>query len=392
MGNQQSQTTEPPKQPQSPQLKKFCHHSPKKIKRIQRALSFLSSEASSPPLKQDDPESPRDQQRLRDKYCLPHNEQEQDRLTQLHFLSKHCFGGNCVAPVRSILQQPRSSKGQPHVLDIACGAGTWILEMACEFPNAQFYGIDCAAMFPSDIKPANVYFAQGDVRTGLHFQDNFFDFIHMSYVYNCFSRVEREALLKEIKRVLKPGGFVEFRDAENIIKNAGPITGEYQQKFKKVMEERQDIDITWASQMAEQLQSVVGLTDIHQKVVSINFLSSSKLSSTFMMVVRGEIQGYFDYFTPLIADVPVDRMNEHIDRILEECRRHRSFLNHVLVWGRKRLIDDTSHPVDGLSSTADGSYEITAEPTPIVSAIPNLRLNSLTRTDDIYQFSHGFTE
>ena len=37
-----------------------------------------------------------------------------------------------------------------------------------------------------------------------------------------------QQLLHQIRRVLKPGGYVEFRDAEHFIRNAGPITNDFQ--------------------------------------------------------------------------------------------------------------------------------------------------------------------
>lgn len=77
----------------------------------------------------------------------------------------------------------------PRVLDIACGNGTWILEMATEFPESQFYGIDIATSYPNTVKPPNAFFNQCDVLqpNGLPFPDNHFDYIHMRQVYTCFS-------------------------------------------------------------------------------------------------------------------------------------------------------------------------------------------------------------
>ena len=87
-------------------------------------------------------------------------------------------------------------KIQPRVLDIACGTGIWILEMASEFPQAQFYGIDLSTMYPADIKPAKTHFCQGDVLNGLPYMDAYFDYVHMSLVYNCFSFEDRKVKKK----------------------------------------------------------------------------------------------------------------------------------------------------------------------------------------------------
>ena len=153
-----------------------------------------------------------------------------------HFLLKHCFSGNYSAPVRDLLQQPTShshpsshhntsatalshpspqslnteathapeaeDQGSvpPRVLDIACGSGIWILEMASEFPHAQFYGIDLSKIYPADIKPPNTQFVQGDVLNGLPYADSYFDYVHMSLVYNCFSFEDRKVSSKQRKQ------------------------------------------------------------------------------------------------------------------------------------------------------------------------------------------------
>lgn len=75
------------------------------------------------------------------------------------------------------------------VLDIACGSGVWVLDMASTYPDSQFYGIDFACIFPNTIKPPNTTFHQGDLLDpeGFPYPDEFFDYIHMRLVYNCFS-------------------------------------------------------------------------------------------------------------------------------------------------------------------------------------------------------------
>lgn len=117
------------------------------------------------------------------------------------------MGENFSAPVRDLLsgsaavsQPTRNSGGStdnwsveslppPRVLDVACGTGIWCLEMATEFPNSQFYGIDLSACYPSDIKPGNTTFSKCDILSdkGFPFPDGHFDYVFMRQVYNCFS-------------------------------------------------------------------------------------------------------------------------------------------------------------------------------------------------------------
>lgn len=133
---------------------------------------------------------------------------------------KHIFGSNFSAPVKDLLLQPkRDSRGSsqwiqepPRVLDIACGNGAWVLEMATEFPNSQFYGIDIVASYPTTVKPANTIFSQCDVLLGLPYPDEYFDYIHIRQVYTCFSEDDWEVktLISSTKAFLNVLSFFFF--------------------------------------------------------------------------------------------------------------------------------------------------------------------------------------
>src|SRR5579859_7558758 len=58
-----------------------------------------------------------------------------------HFLVRRVIGGNHHAP----LTQPRL------ILDVGCGTGRWVVEMATEFPGAQVVGLDLVV--PSKAEP-----------------------------------------------------------------------------------------------------------------------------------------------------------------------------------------------------------------------------------------------
>lgn len=119
---------------------------------------------------------------------------------------KHLFNSNFSAPVKDLLSiKPKRNSGSgrnqwdegfdpPRVLDIACGNGAWVLEMATEFPNSQFYGIDIVASYPTTVKPANTFFSQCDILhpNGLPFPNEYFDYIHVRQVYTCFSENDWE--------------------------------------------------------------------------------------------------------------------------------------------------------------------------------------------------------
>ncbi|ORX44010.1 S-adenosyl-L-methionine-dependent methyltransferase [Hesseltinella vesiculosa] len=147
-------------------------------------------------------------------YCLPRDELEQDRLNSQHFSLKVIFDGN-VLPVISSKLTPEAL-----MLDVGCGSSTWCLEMAIEYPRAKIRGLDMADMFPATIRPHNVEFDLHNALDGLPYPTNSFDFVHMRLLIAGWRADEWAYILKEIYRVLKPGGFVQlvesnFTEAQN---------------------------------------------------------------------------------------------------------------------------------------------------------------------------------
>ncbi|CAG8435369.1 7403_t:CDS:2 [Ambispora gerdemannii] len=139
--------------------------------------------------------------------------EEIDRLHSQHYLYRYAweqiskFKSNFSAPVRERLIDGIS------VLDVGCGPGTWLLDMASTYPQSNFMGIDLFPQFPSEIKPNNCDFLTIDFLEGLPFDDGKFDFVHMRFINHVFTQKEwNERVIKELIRLTKPGGFLELMD------------------------------------------------------------------------------------------------------------------------------------------------------------------------------------
>ncbi|OZJ03742.1 hypothetical protein BZG36_03080 [Bifiguratus adelaidae] len=105
------------------------------------------------------------------------------------------------APIREKLESGAN------VLDIGfcgCGPGTWVLEMATEFPESHFTGIDISAIFLETIRPRNSEFKEANSLKGLPFPDNHFDFVYQGYLLGGYTASNWTFVMSEIKRVTKP--------------------------------------------------------------------------------------------------------------------------------------------------------------------------------------------
>ncbi|KAI8885619.1 S-adenosyl-L-methionine-dependent methyltransferase [Backusella circina FSU 941] len=138
-------------------------------------------------------------------YWFPNDDEEMDRLIGQHFALKTLFGGNISPYVLNNIDLTQNAI----VLDVGCGPGTWIMDTATEFPQSQFIGVDMCDIFPNNIRPANVSFQVGNVLERLPFQDNTFDFINARLFIVALKKEEWPILMKELYRILKPGGYLQ---------------------------------------------------------------------------------------------------------------------------------------------------------------------------------------
>lgn len=65
------------------------------------------------------------------------------------------------------------------VLDSGCGPGAWTIDVAKEFPNSTFHGVDITASYlPEGEIPENCHFGLANVAEKIPYPDNYFDYVH----------------------------------------------------------------------------------------------------------------------------------------------------------------------------------------------------------------------
>ena len=102
------------------------------------------------------------------------------------------------------------------VLDFGSGPGTISVGLAKAVHPGELHGVDMeqsqvdlATAIATGYQQNNAVFHRGDV-TDLHFEDDFFDVAHC---HNVLMHVpDTQAVLGEVKRVLKPGGIIACRE------------------------------------------------------------------------------------------------------------------------------------------------------------------------------------
>jgi len=98
-----------------------------------------------------------------------------------------------------------------HVLDIGCGTGTLVVKLKRQYGAAHVVGLDPdpKVLRRAHLKAAraavSVQLDQG-VADELPYKQDSFDRVFSSFMFHHLNQQERENMLREVLRVLKPGG------------------------------------------------------------------------------------------------------------------------------------------------------------------------------------------
>lgn len=145
----------------------------------------------------------------------PESSTEMARLISLDRFTTQAMGGP--------LPEQIHADALRDVLDIACGPGGWVLDMAFAYPNTQVAGVDIsrtmidyASARARTQKIANASFGIMDITQPLDFADNTFDLVNGRFLIGLLSRAAWTSLLSECKRILRPGGVLRLTEADTL--------------------------------------------------------------------------------------------------------------------------------------------------------------------------------
>ena len=145
-------------------------------------------------------------------YFFPRNPGEIDRLDVQHYALREALGANYLAPV----DKPS------RILDVGCGTGQWGFELCQQFPQALVVGFDLVSGKVN--RPPRYRLVKGNLLQGLPFADDQFDFVHQRLLVSGVPVASWPAVVADLVRVTKPGGWIELVEPPLGFKHAGPAT------------------------------------------------------------------------------------------------------------------------------------------------------------------------
>ena len=96
---------------------------------------------------------------------------------------------------------------KPKVMDLGCGTGLWMLQMAEKFPNAEFNGMDINHMLPMTLLNNIVPYVPFDIESPWNMGFGHWDMVHAQLMLG--SVTNWEYLFQQIGRHLEPGAWFE---------------------------------------------------------------------------------------------------------------------------------------------------------------------------------------
>ncbi len=151
----------------------------------------------------------------------PEDPAEMARLTTQDSLVTKGMGGVLPEWGNKLPADLQTAERTLQVLDVGCGPGSWVLDMAFRFSDVDVAGIDISKIMIdyANIRAqtqqlTNASFGIMNVLNPLDFADSAFDLVNMRFATGFIWRDVWPRVLKELYRVTAPGGYLRCTEVD----------------------------------------------------------------------------------------------------------------------------------------------------------------------------------
>ena len=234
-----------------------------------------------------------------------------------------------------------------NVLDLACGPGGWVLDVARLLPEAQITGVDISVLMVNYGRATakarglhNAHFMTTNIKESFPFADNSFDLVNARYLVSVLAPVEWPTMLREVLRVCRPGGVIRFTETEmpitnsmgvekitQLLLNAFTVTG------RNFSPTARNFGITT---MLPRLLRNAGCTDVDYASYSLDFSTGATAHDGFYQDYMVTFQLVKDFIVKL-GLAPTEQYEEIYQQMLSEMLSEDfcGMIYNLTTWGHK---------------------------------------------------------
>jgi ubiquinone/menaquinone biosynthesis C-methylase UbiE len=225
-------------------------------------------------------------------------------------------------------EQIKLAAGQT-ILDIGCGPGEWVVEMAVRHPTCEIVGLDIsqrmveyARSYSRVHRLSNTRFLVGDARQLLPLPDQSFDMINARVIMSFQSVTTWPVFLSECYRLLRPGGIMCSTEVDNLGITSSRALARYSELLTSYNRKGQHCFTEEGPNMGIQavqahLFQQSGFVDIKQQMYVLNYSSGM---AAFPLVVDNFATAMSLLEPALLREQLIDRhglMNLHTEVLAE---------------------------------------------------------------------------
>lgn len=141
-----------------------------------------------------------------------------DVLLPLYDLVQRLVG---IPRLHQLLVEQAELNGGDRVLEVGCGTGNLAVRVASTYPDIEVVGVDpdelALARARRKAGASSAVLFEHAYGQNLPYQDDSFDHAFSAFMYHHLDAATKLDMLREIARVLRPGGVLHFADFGGII-------------------------------------------------------------------------------------------------------------------------------------------------------------------------------
>ncbi len=140
-----------------------------------------------------------------------------------------------IPPVTRFLRE--SPRPAARLLDVGCGTGRTLLQLAVAHPSLRLFGVDLSPAYVQAARKLLAHVPEASLAAengeSLPYRDGFFDVVTSVYLFHELPRAARRKVAAEMRRCCAPGGLVVVEDSAQLAESAvlAPTLGNFARDF-----------------------------------------------------------------------------------------------------------------------------------------------------------------